>query len=351
MKKKSKFWKIYKIMILVMLILSIVVWGILWCFLDSYEKSTPEKLIDKVLYMFNSKDTNSLSKYIKIPNEDIYDSKDISNILKDELNSKYTYRKKNGSSEKNPKYSIIDKERKEIAIISLNLKGKSGIFKMKSWEVEGISNIIDDTNDIEVIIPDGSKLYVNNKFINEDKIVDKEVVFTKLINVKDLVEVPFGVKYTLKNIINNTKVECEYLGKKIELINQDNKYDFIYPSDQEYINVAKSRMDGFVDSYTRYVAAEVGFGSVTPYLLSNTKVYSFLSKIASTNKWSGDHSRSEISEIEYSNVQVYNENLFSVDVKYHYSFSVGTNKKDFDSTLTLYMVNKNNNWYVGDMTT
>lgn len=345
---KSKFWKFYRIMILVLLLISICVWTILWFFLDSYEKGTPENYIKNVVSLFNDKKYNDIASKVVVENKDVYGEKTISIMLKDVLKSKYDYRVKNKN--KNI-YSIIDKDKKEVAEVTLKVSKKNGMFKTKIWDVESIKGILGKSSDITIDVPIDSKVYINNKIVGNDRIKENDVVPSKLENVKEVVETPLHQYYLINGIYPNTKVEVKYNDKKIELSNEENIYSYKYLEDEKLLNSVKPRMNSIVENYTRYVVAEQGFGSLSPYLVRNTKAYTFLSKIASTNLWSGNHTRSVLSEIEYKNMEVYNENVFVVDASYSYSYTVYSGKKDFDSTITLYMIKKDNNWYLGDLNT
>ena len=58
------FWKIYIIVVTIVLIGFVVLWSILWTALKKYEQSRPEYAMDKITEQIQLQDTGDFTKYV-----------------------------------------------------------------------------------------------------------------------------------------------------------------------------------------------------------------------------------------------------------------------------------------------
>ena len=65
----KKFWKHYRIFMIICLVIMISVLSFLWVYLYAYEKSMPEYTIQKVVKLYQKGKTDNIVKYIKIDNK------------------------------------------------------------------------------------------------------------------------------------------------------------------------------------------------------------------------------------------------------------------------------------------
>ena len=103
--KKNTFWKIYRKIIFILFIFVFVTWGVLWLFLDSYEKGRPTHFADEVVTWYEKGSVNKISKYVKLKDNGFNTIKYLRESLKDNMDYKNLSYTKNVLKYKNSNYS------------------------------------------------------------------------------------------------------------------------------------------------------------------------------------------------------------------------------------------------------
>ena len=352
-KQKSKFWRFYRIGMLVLLAITLVVWTILWLFLDSYEKSQPANVIDDVISWVEDKNVNRLLKYVKVDNKEANPEEALKATLKTRIaGGKFDYRYDtvNGTEDK-PVY-VITKDKKDFGRVELYLSHRRGLFNAKVWLIKKIDGFLGDPQDVSIVVPANvEEVKINELLLKEKDIKDKNSYPSDLANMAKYADLPAMYRYEVKGVYGEPFIQVIVKGNRALLSSEDYEYVYPYYENEEIFNSVKKRMNDFIINYTRYVECERGFGVVSPYLLYGSKAYSFLSVIQKTNIWVANHTASKFSNIEYDNMKTYSDNAFSIEARYTFEFKTASGKRTFNSKLTLYLVKKNGTWYVVDMNT
>ena len=345
-KENKKFWKHYRIFLIVAFVIIISIWTLLWSYLYFYEKSRPEYEIEKVTKLFQKGKTDKIVKYIDIKEK--YNTKESSEkIIKNDLKrAKISYEKKRGEyKNESPVYSILNKD-KEIAIIKLKPSSKKDMFNTTKWEIDNIRYSF-AKEDIEIIAMPDEKITINGIEVSKDNVTDENYYLEKLNNVLPYVDFSPLVKYEIEDVYKNSVIEYE----KSSFQKDGNVYTPVYPSDEKLLEKHKDFLNNWCKNYTKYVVNEETFGSISNYVIQSSNAYGFLRTVANTNYWLAAHTPTEFSDFTFENMQKYQDDLYSVDIKYNYSFYVNDDLKEYQTNLTLYLIEVDGYWYIADLTT
>ena len=125
------FWKIYIIVVTIVLIGFVVLWSILWTALKKYEQSRPEYAMDKITEQIQLQDTGDFTKYVHT-GENAYEGSEaldeavreyIKNVL---CEGAWAYTKKSGEyTNDNPVYQLKKDGQKTDIIIYLEKRSKN----------------------------------------------------------------------------------------------------------------------------------------------------------------------------------------------------------------------------------
>ena len=341
MLKKNYFWNIYKIIFTILLVLVICTWILLWIFLTSYEAGRPTHLADEVVSMYQKKNVNRISKYVDLKDNAFNNKKTLKESIKKTINKDIKYTKKAGKyTDKKPVYSIISNN-KEIGVLTLKAKSRKGLFGIKRWQIDNINPLL-ETKTIIINAPDDVNVTVNGRLLDNKSLDNENYLTEDLIFISNYKEIKPFLSYKIDDMYDSFEIELS----SGEFNNNDNVYTYVYPEDKELLSSLQDNLIDFCYNYTRYVLKETTFASISKYVMNGTDTFTFLRGIASTNIWSGNHTPVEFSDIEFNNMEKYNDDVFKVDVKYTYKFTSSIGEQVSDANLTLYLINNNGNWQI-----
>ena len=343
-KDNRKFWKHYRIFLIISFIIVSSIWSLLWTFLAFYESGRPEYEIEKVSELFQKGKVDKIIKYIKI--EGKYNTKESSKkaMKKDLKKANISYEKKSGEFKKNrPVYSILNND-EEIAVIKLK-PSKKKLFNTTIWETDNIDYMF-SKNVIEIIALPDEKVFINGIEVSKEEITNDNFYPEKLRNVLQYVDFSPLVKYEVANVYQDSVVDYE----KSSFQEDGTSYYYIYPNNETLLEEHKDFLTNWCKNYTKYVVNETTFASISGYVVQSSNAYSFLRTVANTNIWLAAHTPTEFSNFAFENMQMYQDDLYSVDIKYNYSFYVNNDLKEYQTNLTLYLIEVAGNWYIADLT-
>ncbi len=342
----QKFWKHYFIFLRLACVLIIALLAAFWINLDAYEKSLPVYEAQRITDLFNNERTLEIANYLSIE-EGFNTKKSLQNILKANIkDGKFKYEKKRGLFKKDkPIYSILN-DNKEVATLELKKSSQKGIMNTSKWEIKKLSYHFEKEDLIIYALPD-EVITINGIEVSPKYITQDNYVLDKLENVLGYVNITPLIKYEINDIYKDSKIEFA----KGTYTKEDSTYTYNYPEKEDLLNNHKDFLINWCKNYTKYVVNEATFGSISSSVVINSNAYDFLKKVASTNIWLASHTQTVFSDFTFENMQMYTDDLYSVDIKYSYSFYVNNDLKEYQTELTLYLININGNWLIADLTT
>ena len=297
------FWKIYIIVVTIVLIGFVVLWSILWTALKKYEQSRPEYAMDKITEQIQLQDTGDFTKYVHT-GENAYEGSEaldeavreyIKNVL---CEGAWAYTKKSGEyTNDNPVYQLKKDGQKTDIIIYLEKRSKN------EWTIADVSGLSCEGKTYEIIVPENSEVTVDgnklgSEYVTETK--DAEV----LSNVAKHINMPKTTTYHIENVYKEHEIKATgpVYNSELELISStDNVYEFGFEANSKLIEEQESRIKEITEIYGKYVVNYESFAKLSPYILPGSYAYSYLSRISRTNIWL------EVSrEPVFSDMKVYN---------------------------------------------
>ena len=342
----KKFWKHYRIVIVTISLIFVFVLSTLWLYLDAYEKSMPEYQAENVVKLYKKGKIEEIVNYI--PEDGTFNTKDVmQKALKEDLNVKdINYEKKSGKfTKEHPTYSI-NSDKNELSIIELKKSKRKGLFKTNKWEIEKINHHFDKQNFI-FIVKKGEEILLNGIEVDEDKIITENYYPEKVHNLIKYIEIEPLTKYEVDGVYPESTV----VFKNSEFTEDDYTYTYKYPSNDKLLEDQKEFIENWCKNYTKYVVNEAKFNSISSDVIYGSEAYNFLRTVANTNIWLAKHTQTNFSDFTFANMEVYNDDAFSVDISYKYSFYVEDDLKEYDTRLTLFFIKINNSWKIADLTT
>ena len=354
--KKGVFWKAYGIVVTCSLVLILAGLGVLWFYLDNYEKSRPEYKVDEIVEKLNKSDIDDLLTYLDIQVTEFENMDSVKEYLKSELSGEWSYTKnRNDSTDEEPCYILI-KDGDKVGSISLNKEGKQGIFKMSNYSLASFNTELNKTRTVTIKAPNNAAVFVNGIALSDDYVSSNDEEVVDLEYVVDYIETPTYKSYKLDNIYGDLDVKVVGVsGNELSVEateTEDEKivaYEYSFDCSEDFINSVDQRVRDYIYEYVDYVINTKQVSKVQSYTLSASNARKLFSNSAVAIAWNGTPKSIDYGEIETSNYQQYTEDCFSVEASV--TASVVTNSGDvreYPTTLKIIWVKKSGSWYVVD---
>ena len=245
-----------------------------------------------------------------------------------------TYKLSENSKEsKNTIYDIYAGENKilEVYLDGTKKENRLGLLTYNKWKTEKIEETLDGgLYTCEILVPSDYKVYINNKELSKENIVEK-VQNEGLEQISKYVEIPYIVKYEIADLL--IKPEVKILDKDGNEINYKQEgntiskdLDFITAENQEE---AKEKLAGEIDvlkvakDWSLYLTDDLdgrlhGYYNISQYLIDGSSIKQFAYKWATgidiTFVSSHVLLNPTFTDEKVSNFEIYNENAFSCEV-------------------------------------
>lgn len=356
MKFKMTFKKgllIYAVVALVLIFIGLFVF---WGFISDYEDSMPIHGMDEVVDKFEA---NNIDDYLVDAIEGAYNEfeteSDVNKMILDEykkfINGKeISFVKAKEYTDKAPQY-IVSAGDTKVARVSLSAKTKNDSdFDVWTFDSINISeylvNII-ETKDYTVTVPEGTVVTVNGKEISDTYLVKSEDI-KELEEAGKYVTVPKMNTYEIKGFYNAPEIKGSYNGKAVSLKAEENKYSGSFCVDEEFAKEQGEYVDKVVTLYAKnFINVDKNIYS---YVMKKSYLYESMQS-ATTYFYPDSSIQSyEFTEKTIGNYVVYNENCFSVDVKYTLFIDFKPSYKQDNTTeignFKFYFVKQDDKWYL-----
>lgn len=351
-KKIPLFWKIYIIVVAVVLIGFVVLWSVLWSSLKKYEHSRPEYAMDKVTEKIQSQDTEEFCQYVKTEDTAYEGNEAITEAVRNYINDvlgegEWTYTKKSGEyTNERPAYQLKKDGQKTDIVVYLEKKNNN------KWALADMSGLSCEGKTYEIIVPENSVVTVDgNKLGSEYATETKDAEV--LSNVAKYITMPKTTTYRIENAYKEHEIKATgpVYNSELELISStDNVYQFGFEANSKLIEEQESRIKEITEIYGKYVVNYGSFSKLSPYILQGSYAYSYLSKISQTNIWLEVSNAPTFSDMKVYNYQSYTKDCFSCEVTFglHVSYDSG-NSKDYPTHIEYIFVKRSGKWYIADM--
>ena len=239
----------------------------------------------------------------------------------------------NSTDDEKPTYDIYAGEEK---ILSVGLNGEKkenrlGLLSFNAWEVTYIQPKMENgLYTCNILVPNNFKVYVNDKELNENQIVET-VQDEGLTQISKYVEIPYIVKYEVTELLKKPNVKIlDENGNEVQYIEEGNtvskELDFITAETEEE---AKKSIQGDIDvlevakDWSLYLTDDLsgnlnGYYNISKYLIDGSEIkkfaYSWATGVDITFVSSHTLLNPTFTNEKISNFEIYNENAFSCEV-------------------------------------
>lgn len=338
--KTSKFKKFLLIYVMILTVLMIAFLVYVINSLVNYEKNQPNNYIEaEINELKKISKKGKIEKYIDVSKLEISEFEKNDTSINEAINEilktqKITY-KLNEKSEKEQK-TIYDIYANNEKILQINLNGEQkenrlGLLNFNKWKTEKVEIVAENgLYNINILVPNNYKVYVNNKELTETQITEK-VQNEGLTQISKYVEIPYIVKYEIKNLLKSPDVKIlDENGNKIEYEQEENtikkELNFVTAQDE---NEAKENINGELDilqvakDWSLYLTDDLdgrlhGYYNISKYLIEDSDIekfaYNWAKGVDITFVSSHTLLNPTFTNEKISNFEIYNENAFSCEV-------------------------------------
>lgn len=354
--KKGIFWKVYGIIVAVAIVLIGIGLGVLWVYLDNYEKSRPEYEVEELVEKLNKSDIEDLFSYLDINVTEFENVDTVKETLKQELEGEWSYTKnRTESSEDLLCYNLL-KDGENVASVSLRIDGKQGIFKMDKYCIEDFDTSLNETRSVTIKAPNNAVVYVNDIELTDSYVSSNDEQVVDLEYVESYIDIPTYKSYLLEGIYGELSVKVVGVSGNelsVEASETENDkivaYEYSFECSEDFINSVDQRVRDYIYEYVDYVINTKVVTTVQSYTLSGSNARRLYANSAVAIAWNGTPKSIDYGEITTGNYQQYTEDCFSVEASV--TASVVTNSGDvreYPTTLKIIWVKQGGSWYVVD---
>lgn len=350
--KKTIFWKVYAIAVVISVAFVVTFFIGFWNYLKAYEESQPKYKMESVLKIFKDKNIDEIMKYVtyelsSFENEDTMKNY-IHNILSE---GDWEFTQSAETYTKNTPVYNIRKNGINVATVTLTKATDKGAFHTDQWLLSSVDNLLTNNKEPFVILaPSNSKVYVNGILLTNEYIVEKDIAIDDLKNTAKYVSLPTMVKYSVSGFYANPEITAVggIFNAPLESKTESQQVKFGFESNQEFVAFQESRVKEITQIYGKYVINDVKFASISPYVMSDSYAYKFLKTVGAANVWTASHTAPEFKNLTISNYQIYTENCFSCEVSFTLSIYALNKTYEYPTNLKYYFIKSNNGWYIAD---
>lgn len=323
--------------------------------LKAYEKSDIDNYMNSLLKDIRKSSQNgSIEKYIKLANiSSKYEKKSslkkgYKELLKD---SKLDF-----TSKKEKNTYDLTADGKVFATVKLDdskIEKRLGLLTFNVWEIDELLAYNDEgLYSYDFYMNSDYKLFINDNEVKNEDLIASEMI-EGYEDAYDKVDLPKQNHYRVSGLTYKPVIEVKDKdGKKVEVTYKDNKYyanDYIHASTMEeaYKHLAHDGFDPikFAENWSLFMTADLdgprwGFYTLTPNLIEGTQMYNkayswaTLVDIQFTSIHTLD--KEPFTNEKISNITIYNDNAFSVEVYLEKNMTLNDGQKRVDKLHDIY---------------
>lgn len=300
---------------------------IFWNYMDAYEASQPENVIDSFIYNLDDAHIKTLSNdFIQSVNHDVQSDEDCLAIITDAINNGVTYaRKMSECTEDKMVYMLMSGEN-TIGKVVLTTDG-TGSFGLPRWKVTekslDFSYLLQEGVTLEV--PDSYKVYANGKLVGRKSIIQQDTPIEVLKDFyADYDTLPYMVTYKVGPYLGDVEITITDAEDKPVTLEQANDIAFILDNCS---NAEKETLDNlvldFIGSYVRFSSNANGtlnknYEDVLSYIVPESALAQRMEDALNGLKWVNDQHAEVLSKVVHYRTRLAG-GLYLYDISYEVS--------------------------------
>ena len=314
-KKPSLFYKIYFVVIALVLVAAVIGLWWLWGVLRDYEDSQPKHVADEIFAKYyTSGDFSALAA--KCVESNVFESADaIAKYLNEHYKGAEMTCTSGAMKDGLPTY-IVKVGDYKVSSFTLKEKEKNS----RGWEMyeEGTFEVFYDTETLTVIIPTGYSVTVDGIALGDDQITERAIPSPEAEYLPEGVTGITYVKYEIRGLLEDPDIRVTGTdGRVAECVYEEkDKAYHTYPLFDEALEKEQSEyVIEAISQYTLMMSADNYWGAVKKYFDPDSQIYEDTYESAQYTWTIIPHDTATITDAEASRFIRYSDDIFACRVK------------------------------------
>lgn len=322
--KKPRFWNGYWIVAVVLagITITVVIW--LWFYIDAFERSRPQTVMDSYLQMVTPERISMMDGVIPAECDlTLQDEAKVREAIADSVCSVAFLRDpKNSNADRNC-YAIMSSG-KRIGMVVLTAE-ETDAFGFAQWRVSeenyDFTYLLGEK--ISITVPDGYQVYANGILLDDSYVTQRDIHFEQLEPYYERYAAPTMRTYTAGQIVGTPKmmVKDQY-GENVDISRTDElQYRYGNCSQEEIERLEKFAL-GYVTRYARFSSNWGGKGNrynnywnLSQYMVPNGELSTRMKAAIESMSWVTNH-RVEVMNIDHHQFVCMGEGVYMCDLSY-----------------------------------
>lgn len=340
------FWALFELFTAAAVIAVTLGLNKLWDFLEDYEVSLPEKVVESVVDSLERGDTekvyDSTGFAPNIYEDDSAAREYVAGLFKGEL----TYSKDiKNSTDESPVYYIKCNGNK-VCSLTLEQSGEQTDWGFPLYKSAGFSGVEVPTGEITITAPDNAEIRINGIAMLE-KPVKSEPIEACGYFYNYIDKAPAMVEYTLTGFTQTPEVTAvREDGIALDGTAQESKFTFNINGGDPPEELAELALNAS-KAYTKFISADAAFSAVAKFVPADVPFYSNVSTY-NANFYT-PHNRYDFLDVSVGDYLWYTQDCVSLRVKYTHAIYGYYGSFEFPTDYTVYLAQNNTEWLVTDI--
>ncbi len=358
-KKIPLFWKIFWVIVVLLVATVITLSVVLSNYFDVREKTKDTVPMEHLVNEINNGDYSAIVEYSDIKNYDEAVQQDFKDKFGEIIGGQEVYFEEDFSEDKAnfPVYSLKAGDTK-IATVTLEHTGVKESFDLEGYKIMSVTDVFIVGDEITIVAPEGYSVFINGNLVSDIEVyvAEKDIVVDQLSKIPDgYFEKPTMVRYYIFDLLEEPVVTAKTdAGEAAQVtVSEDGKlctvqFGSTLNPDYYYGEALK-----LAQTYSQYLSAWINEETVLENILEDSPVREGLRALR-TELYT-DHKKDYFTDEVTQNLQIYNDSCFSCDVSYtQWVEEIQTDptfKQSKSLAYTIYFVKVENKWYIADLVT
>lgn len=313
-------------------------------FLTDYESSQQKYVINDIVAELESGELSKVFSGTEIKVSDFENEQTYKDAFAATLNGKFTcIKNQKESTEKRPVYTLKS-DGKAFASLALKEKADKTKHGFSLYEFDTVYGIdVPKNESVTITAPENYKITVNGTALTSAHRKKTEAVPLSDKFGDYLSQTPMMATYYIDGLINAPVVfATDESGKECSAQYDEKAKTYTYPFGKCENKEAEAFAFEFSHRYSEYIADDIGFGQLSPYIDANAKLY--LDMYYYEGKYYSWHSDYDFRNEETVEVLKYSDDCLSVRVKYDHVIIYGGEDHIYPADNTVYLVKNGDSW-------
>lgn len=340
------FYVIYFVLLAAVLSVAVAGLGKLWEFLQRYEACQIYHVTDAAAQGLNSGDLTLLYAAAEGDISPYEDEEALHRQLRERFTGEFSFKKSiKESTKESPVYTMICAG-EPMAYIGLTQTAQDSVYGFGIYSITRAYGISPEKNEsVTVTVPTGCSVFLNGKPLTEYAKKSSEPVSGSENFGDYLADPPELTTYTVDGLMYQPEVEFTAAdgGKLPAEKAQDGAYSCGLPvTDGAAAEEAEKFALEFSEMYSKYIANDLYFSSISGYIPEDVKLYGDLRTYE--GQFYTYHTGYDFTEEKTVSVQQYSPECFAVRVSYVHNVYYGGETYSYPADNTIYAVSTANGW-------